>query len=276
LPASSYHASDLTTRVVNGDSPLGTTEHGLDDITVQTFGVVNLSPDLSGPPQGECVENCEYDNDFQASRYKFLPTALCVYHKWNEEEWGDMDVNQYLGPNDFCSDGDDDATPLHARFTADSFYEKDYIHLDGYGVWHNYRKYSRATDGTHDISSSALSEDSGYLGAGWFTYQGMCISDCRDTATVLLDNPFGDDTFGSDFFSMYNVADENGVALEDAARADHLTDYPPMIYNFDNECRARCAMSKVENDEPFDMFAHPETNKCGRVCPSIEGTDYYA
>jgi hypothetical protein len=144
---------------------------------------------------------------------------------------------------------------------------------EGYTTWHGQAGKDERVD---DNGVPIIGEESGQLGNGWFTYQGMCISDCRDTATVLLDNPFGDDTFGSDFFSMYNVADENGVALEDAARADHLTDYPPMIYNFDNECRARCAMSKVENDEPFDMFAHPETNKCGRVCPSIEGTDYYA
>lgn len=104
----------------------------------------------------------------------------------------------------------------------------------------------------------------------------MCISDCRDTATVAITNTFGDNIYGGQLFSMYQVVDdETGLAILDTARADHLEDYPPMIYNADHECRARCAMSS-DVDEDFDLFAHPQTNKCGRVCPSIDEVDYYA
>lgn len=135
---------------------------------MQTFGVVDLSANSAGSPQGECVVECPYDDEFSTQRYQFLPTALCVYGTW-DEEWEGMSINEYIAPNDFCSDGHEhfdgaDETSLQSlshtladRFTgtglSDSDIENRNIHLDGYGVWHDYRKYRRAHDGTEEITS---------------------------------------------------------------------------------------------------------------------------
>ena len=235
-------------------------------------------------PMGQCKTDCA-DDDSGNKRYKFLPTALCVYgdHTAYFDEDGN---NDYFAPNDFCSDANNFATSHHLRVigASDSAqYEKDYIHLDGYGVWHDFRKGGRNTDGTQDTSEGP--GDSGHLGAGWFTYQDMCISDCRDTATHVIANksPVDDvivDTYGGSFFEMYQVAID-GAQASDGDRTNYLDDtqddyYPVHIYNDGNECRARCAIASLDDGEDLDLFAHPETHKCVRVCPIVNDVSYYA
>ena len=138
-------------------------------------------------------------------------------------------------------------------------------------------------DPTSEASAgSSYGDNRGALGDGWFIYQDMCISDCRETALEVL---FYDEEAGGRWTSILDDGSFGGSAdfmdKYDVIGARNLATHPEEVYNFNNECKARCS-HEVDDDTDAIRFAPPDTKTCVYFCPTLHvgdalhETDYYA